>query len=90
MLGLSKFPFGFAFNKGLSLAMGQTHVQRYVPDLLKLIQEGSIDPSFVITHAVPLEEAPRMYEIFKKKRTAVPKSYSSLSITRRGQGQHSA
>ncbi len=66
--GLSdKFPFGFAFNKGLTLKMGQTHVQKYVPLLLEKIQKGEIDPSFVITHLLSLDEAPHGYEIFKKK-----------------------
>jgi threonine dehydrogenase-like Zn-dependent dehydrogenase len=62
-----KFPLGWAFNKGLIFKMGQTHVQKYVPELLKLIEDGAIDPSFVITHRLPLEDAPRAYEIFKKK-----------------------
>jgi len=66
--GLSdKFPFGFAFNKGLTLKMGQTHVQKYVPELLKRVENGEIDPSFVITHHLNLDEASRGYEIFKKK-----------------------
>lgn len=69
--GLSdKFPFGFAFNKGLVLKMGQTHVQKYVPKLLKLIEDGKIDPSFVITHRLPLADAPKAYEMFKHKEDA--------------------
>lgn len=67
--GLSdKFPLGWAFNKGLKFAMGQTHVQKYVPHLLSLIEEEKIDPSFVITHRLPLDEAPRAYELFKNKK----------------------
>lgn len=66
--GLSdKFPLGWAFNKGLKLKMGQTHVQKYVPELLKLIEDGKIDPSFVITHRLSLDEAPHGYDIFKNK-----------------------
>ena len=47
--------------------MGQTHVHSYVPDLLKLVEDGRIDPSFVVTHRMPLEDAPRAYETFKAK-----------------------
>lgn len=64
---LDKFPLGIAFNKGLTFRMGQTPVQRYVPELLKLIQDGKIDPSFVITHPLSLDEAARGYEIFANK-----------------------
>jgi threonine dehydrogenase-like Zn-dependent dehydrogenase len=48
--------------------MGQTHVHRYVQPLLERIQNGEIDPSFVITHKMSLEEAPKGYEIFKHKK----------------------
>lgn len=65
---LDKVPFGAAFNKGLTMKMGQTHVHRYLQPLLDLIQEGRIDPSFVITHKLPLEQAPHGYEIFKNKK----------------------
>jgi len=64
---IDKVPMGAAFNKGLTLKMGQTHVHRYVEPLLRRIQEGEVDPSFVITHRVPLDEAPRMYETFRDK-----------------------
>ena len=64
---VDKVPMGAAFNKGLTLKMGQTHVQRYMRPLLERIQRGDIDPSFVITHSVPLSEAPRAYEMFKHK-----------------------
>lgn len=64
---IDKFPFGPAFNKGLTLKMGQTHVHRYMPLLLDKIVNGEIDPSFVITHRLRLEDAPWGYEIFKKK-----------------------
>ena len=60
-------PLGSAFNKGLQFRMGQTHVHRYVQPLMEMIIEGKIDPSFIITHEVALEEAPRMYETFKDK-----------------------
>lgn len=64
---VDKFPIGAAFNKGLTLKMGQTHMMRYMKPLLERIEKGEIDPSFVITHRLPLEEAPRAYEIFKHK-----------------------
>ncbi|HEX6292159.1 MAG TPA: zinc-dependent alcohol dehydrogenase [Herpetosiphonaceae bacterium] len=62
-----KIPLGALMNKGLTIKTGQTHVHRYLGPLLERIQRGEIDPSFVITHHLPLEEAPRGYEIFKKK-----------------------
>jgi threonine dehydrogenase-like Zn-dependent dehydrogenase len=62
-----KMPFGAAFNKGLTFKMGQTHVQRYTQPLLDLISNGKIDPSFIITHQLPLESAPEAYETFKQK-----------------------
>ena len=64
---IDKLNIGAAFNKGLTLRMGQTHVQRYLPALLKYIQEGDVDPSFVITHRMSLAEAPQGYETFKQK-----------------------
>ncbi|MGC1396062.1 MAG: zinc-dependent alcohol dehydrogenase [Coleofasciculaceae cyanobacterium] len=65
---LDKVPMGSAFNKGLTFKMGQTHVHRYLQPLLERIQNGEIDPSFVITHKMSLEEAPKGYEIFKNKK----------------------
>jgi len=64
---LDKIPFGAAFNKGLTLKMGQAHVHRYLEPLLARIQAGEIDPSFVITHRLPLEEAPEGYKTFRDK-----------------------
>lgn len=60
-------PFGAAMNKGLTLKMGQTHVQRYLEPLLKRIESGQIDPSFVITHRVKLADAPWAYQVFCDK-----------------------
>ncbi len=62
-----KLPMGAAFNKGLSWKMGQTHVHRYLRPLMARIQAGDIDPTFVVTHRMSLEEAPRGYEIFRDK-----------------------
>ncbi|MGE4054669.1 MAG: zinc-dependent alcohol dehydrogenase [Vicinamibacterales bacterium] len=67
---LDKFPLGSAFAKGLTLKMGQTHVHRYLPGLLKRIEDGEIDPSFVVTHRATLEEAPEMYKTFREKQDA--------------------
>jgi threonine dehydrogenase-like Zn-dependent dehydrogenase len=65
---LDKMPFGAAFSKGLTFKMGQTHVHRYLKPLLKYIQEGKIDPSFVISHRISLEDAPDAYKIFRDDR----------------------
>jgi threonine dehydrogenase-like Zn-dependent dehydrogenase len=64
---VDKFNLGAAFGKGLSWAMGQTHVQKYMRPLLARIQSGEIDPSYIITHTLPIEQAPYAYEIFRKK-----------------------
>lgn len=61
---LDKFPLGAAFGKGLTFKMGQTHVKKYLEDLLSKIQEGKIDPSFVITHRAKIDDARKMYETF--------------------------
>ena len=65
---VDKFPLGAAFARGLTFKMGQTHVHKYMRPLLELIRRGDIDPSFVITHEFPLDEAPHAYDIFKNKR----------------------
>lgn len=65
---IDKLPFGMAMNKGLTWRMGQTHVNRWTDDLLNRIQDGQIDPSFVITHTVPLDQGPEMYKTFRDKR----------------------
>ena len=64
---LDKIPFGAAMNKGLTIRMGQTHVNRWTDDLLRRIEEGQIDPSFVVTHRVGLEDGPGMYKTFRDK-----------------------
>jgi threonine dehydrogenase-like Zn-dependent dehydrogenase len=65
---LDKFPFGAAFSKGLTFKMGQTHVHKYLRPLLNLVQEGKIDPSFLITHRLSLNDAPEGYSTFKTNR----------------------
>jgi threonine dehydrogenase-like Zn-dependent dehydrogenase len=64
---LDKVPMGSAINRGLTLRMAQTPVQRYLPKLLKLIEDGAFDPSFVITHRAPLERGPELYKTFRDK-----------------------
>jgi threonine dehydrogenase-like Zn-dependent dehydrogenase len=64
---VDKIPFGALMNKGLTVRTGQTHVNRWTTDLLRRVQEGQIDPSFVITHTVGLERGPEMYKVFRDK-----------------------
>jgi threonine dehydrogenase-like Zn-dependent dehydrogenase len=64
---IDKFPMGAAFGKGLTLKMGQTHVQKHVGPLLEKIVAGEIDPSYIITHRMPLAEAPGGYAMFNDK-----------------------
>ncbi|KNY22232.1 zinc-dependent alcohol dehydrogenase [Methylobacterium sp. ARG-1] len=64
---IDKFPIGALMNKGLTVRTGQTHVNRWTPDLLKRIEDGQIDPSFVITHTIGLEDGPEMYRVFRDK-----------------------
>ncbi len=64
---VDKIPMGSMMNKGLTLRTGQTHVNRWTDDLLRRIDQGQIDPSFVITHTVDLEDGPEMYETFREK-----------------------
>ena len=70
-----KVPLGALMNKGLTIKTGQTHVQAYTKPLLAKIEAGEIDPSFVITHPVGLEEAPAMYKKFRDKEDGVIKVF---------------
>ena len=65
---LDKIPFGAAMGKGLTIKTGQTHVPRYHQLLLGKIEAGEIDPSFVVTHQLPLEEGPEAYRMFRDKK----------------------
>jgi len=65
---VDKVPMGAAMNKGLTLKMGQTHMQRYTKPLLKKIEEGAIDPSAIITHRLKLADAPEAYKTFRDKK----------------------
>jgi threonine dehydrogenase-like Zn-dependent dehydrogenase len=64
---IDKFPAGSMMNRSLTIKTGQCHVQRYLKPLLERIQKGEIDPSFVITHRLPLEDAPQGYRMFRDK-----------------------
>lgn len=64
---VDKIPMGALMNKGLTVRTGQTHVNRWTDDLLRRIDEGQIDPSFVITHSVDLAHGPEMYQTFRDK-----------------------
>ncbi|MEJ0008684.1 MAG: zinc-dependent alcohol dehydrogenase [Steroidobacteraceae bacterium] len=68
-----KFPIGAMMEKGLAIKSGQTHVQKYAADLLKLILEGRLDTTFLISHRLPLEQAPQGYKMFKEKQNEVTK-----------------
>jgi threonine dehydrogenase-like Zn-dependent dehydrogenase len=64
---IDKFPMGSVMNRSLTIRAGQCHVQRYMKPLLQRVQNGEIDPSFVITHTLPLDQAPRGYDMFNNK-----------------------
>ena len=64
---LDKMPMGAVVNRALTIKSGQTHVQRYLRPLLKLIEEGRIDPSFVVSHRLTLDQAPQGYAMFRDK-----------------------
>lgn len=65
---IDKFPIGSIMNRSLTIKTGQTHVQRYLQPLLEKIRNEEIDPSFIVTHRLPLDDAPVGYEMFKHKR----------------------
>jgi threonine dehydrogenase-like Zn-dependent dehydrogenase len=65
---IDKVPMGAAFNKALTFKMGQTHMQAYMEPLLNRVQEGEIDPSFVISHQVSLDDGPKAYDMFLHKK----------------------
>lgn len=64
---VDKIPFGLAMNKGLTIRTGQTHVNRWTDELLRMIEDKQIDPSFVITHTADLADGPELYRIFRDK-----------------------
>jgi threonine dehydrogenase-like Zn-dependent dehydrogenase len=64
---MDKFPVGSWMNRSITLKTGQTHVHRYTRPLLDLIERGDIDPSFIVTHRMSLDQAPEAFETFKQK-----------------------
>jgi threonine dehydrogenase-like Zn-dependent dehydrogenase len=64
---VDKFPMGAVMNRGLTIRSGQCHVHRYMKPLLEHIEAGRIDPTFIITHRLGLDDAPSGYETFKHK-----------------------
>ena len=70
---LDKVNFGAAFGKGIHMSMGQTHMHKFLKPLLKHVEEGHIDPSFLISHRVGIEDAPAMYAKWQKKEEGVTK-----------------
>jgi threonine dehydrogenase-like Zn-dependent dehydrogenase len=64
---IDKFPINAVMNRSLTIKTGQTHVHRYMRPLLERIERGDIDPTFIITHTLPLDQAPHGYDIFNKK-----------------------
>ncbi len=71
---IDKVPFGSIMNRSITVRTGQTHVHRYLRPLLEMIQQGKIDPTFIITHRLRLEDAPTAFEVFRKSRTNASKS----------------
>lgn len=70
---LDKVNFGAAFGKGIHMNMGQTHMHKYLKPLLKHVEDGDIDPSFLISHRCGIEEVPEMYKLWRDKQDAVTK-----------------
>ena len=70
---LDKVPFGAAFGKGITMKMGQTNMHTYLKPLLDRIEKGQIDPSYIISHRITLDEAPEMYKIWRDKQDQVTK-----------------
>jgi threonine dehydrogenase-like Zn-dependent dehydrogenase len=64
---VDKFPMGAVMNKGLTIRSGQQHGQRYIPMLLDRIAKGDLDPSYLVTHPMTLDEGPEGYQMFKQK-----------------------
>lgn len=77
---IDKVPFGSIVNKALTIKSGQTHVHRYMRPLLERIEKGEIDPSFIITHRLRLDEAPLGYEVFRNKEDECVKVVMKLGM----------
>lgn len=70
---LDKVPFGAAFGKGITMKMGQTNMHNYMKPLLDRIEKGQIDPSYIISHRITLDQAPEMYKVWRDKKERVTK-----------------
>lgn len=70
---LDKVPFGAAFGKGITMKMGQTNMHNYMKPLLERIEKGQIDPTYIISHRITLDEAPEMYSVWRDKQDKVTK-----------------
>jgi threonine dehydrogenase-like Zn-dependent dehydrogenase len=70
---IDKFPIGSLMNRSLTVRSGQCHVQRYMRPLLEHIRAGDLDPTYVISHRMSLEEAPKGYDLFKHKQDGCTK-----------------
>jgi threonine dehydrogenase-like Zn-dependent dehydrogenase len=70
---LDKVPFGAAFGKGITMKMGQTNMHNYMKPLLERIEKGQIDPTYIISHRVTLNQVPEMYKIWRDKKENVTK-----------------
>jgi threonine dehydrogenase-like Zn-dependent dehydrogenase len=70
---LDKVPFGAAFGKGITMKMGQTNMHNYMKPLLDRIEKGQLDPSYIISHRITLDEAPEMYKVWRDKQDKVTK-----------------
>ncbi|WP_183459750.1 hypothetical protein [Mesorhizobium huakuii] len=77
-VGSVTVPIGIYVGKGLTRKTGQTHVQRYLEPLMKLIEKGDIDPSFLITHHIDLEDGPEAYRTFRDKKDGCIKAVIKL------------
>lgn len=70
---IDKFPIGSVMNRSLTIKSGQCHVHRYMKPLLQRIKNGEIDPSFVVSHRLNLDQAPHGYDLFMNKADACTK-----------------
>jgi threonine dehydrogenase-like Zn-dependent dehydrogenase len=70
---LDKVPFGAAFGKGITMKMGQTNMHTYMKPLLERIERGQIDPGYIISHRISLNDAPEMYKVWRDKKDKVTK-----------------
>ena len=85
---VDKFPIGSLMQRSITIKSGQAHVQRYMAPLLQLIENGDIDPSFVVTHTMSLEDAPKAYDMFKNKKDGCIKVVLKTNMNGNGETIH--